>query len=161
MGTCCYNTCQPHGPHRTDVPHVRTSPRCSTLHAFSDEGATPSPPKTLIHNVVKRQISWLSFLLDQRFRSNHDLVTWGFEQQRTPPLYSRYPNSRDDLDLCHLSSKLDSPDAFEDLTSPLPYTVTRIKPRTPFLDPTAHRNLTLLPQSFCHPFYPFVRLLRD
>jgi hypothetical protein len=66
-------------PHLTDVTRVRTSPRCSTLHDFSDQGATPSPSETPIHDVARHQISWLSFLLDRRFRLNHDLVTRGFE----------------------------------------------------------------------------------
>jgi hypothetical protein len=34
LGTYCYATCQPHAPHLTDVPRVRTSPRCSTLRDF-------------------------------------------------------------------------------------------------------------------------------
>jgi hypothetical protein len=34
LGTYCYATCQPRAPHLTDVPRVRTSPRCSTLRDF-------------------------------------------------------------------------------------------------------------------------------
>jgi hypothetical protein len=71
-------TCQPRGPHLTDVTRVRTSPRCSTLRDFSDQGATPSPSETPIHDVARHQISWLSFLLDRRFRSNRDFVIQGF-----------------------------------------------------------------------------------
>jgi hypothetical protein len=89
-------TYQPHGPHLTDVTHVRPSPRHSTLHEFNDQGATPSPFETPIHDVERHQISWLSFLLDRRFRSNRDLETWGSIAQRSPPLRSQYPNSRDD-----------------------------------------------------------------
>jgi hypothetical protein len=39
--------------------------------------------------------------------------------------------------------------------------LTRVKPHAPFLDLTAHDKSTLLPRSFCHPFYPSVRLPRD
>jgi hypothetical protein len=85
-------TYQPCGPHLMDVTRVRTSPRCSTLLDFSDQGETPSPSETPIHDVVRRQISWLSFLLDRWFRSNHDFMIQGFEVQRTPPPSSRYPS---------------------------------------------------------------------
>jgi hypothetical protein len=53
------------------------------------------------------------------------------------------------------------PNAFGTLIGPLSSTVMKFKPRAPFLDPTAHGKSTLLPRSFCHPFYPYVRLPRD
>jgi hypothetical protein len=87
-------TYQPCGPHLIDVTRVCTSPRRLALHDFSDQGATPSPSETLIHDVARRQISWLSFLLDRCFRLNHDFVIRGFEVQRTLPPSSRYPSSR-------------------------------------------------------------------
>jgi hypothetical protein len=87
-------TYQPRGPHLTDVKCLHTSPRCSTLHNFSDQGATPSPSETSIHDVARHQIPQLSFLLDRWFKSNRDLVTRGFKEKRTLPPISRYLNSR-------------------------------------------------------------------
>jgi hypothetical protein len=81
-------TYQPHGPHLDVVTRIHMSPQFLALHDFSDQGATHSPSKTSIHDVLRCQISWLSFLLDRWFRSNHDLVTQGFEMQRTLPPHS-------------------------------------------------------------------------
>jgi hypothetical protein len=52
LGTCCYATCQPRGPHLTDVPRVRTSPRRSALHDFCSRKeilSTPNPRYAIPH----------------------------------------------------------------------------------------------------------------
>jgi hypothetical protein len=80
------------------VPPIRRATcshesRCSALHDFSDQSAAPSPPEPLIHDVARCQISWLSFLLDRRFRLHRDLATQDSVEKRPPPPSSRYPTS--------------------------------------------------------------------
>jgi hypothetical protein len=110
-GVFCYATCQLCDP---PIRHATCShePRFSVLRDFHSRKEVPPNPKPPIRDISKHQISWLSFLLDQQFRSHHDLTTWDFVEKRPPPPSSWYPNSRDNPDPYHLSSKMDAPDLF-------------------------------------------------
>jgi hypothetical protein len=54
LGACCYATCQPRGPHLTDVPRVRTSPRCSTLRDFCSRKEILSTFEPPIRDTTRR-----------------------------------------------------------------------------------------------------------
>jgi hypothetical protein len=54
LGACCYATCQPRGPHLTDVPRVRTSPRCSALRDFCSRKEILSTFEPPIRDTTRR-----------------------------------------------------------------------------------------------------------
>jgi hypothetical protein len=99
LGTCCYATCQPRGPHLTDVPRVRTSPRCSALRDFAVEKKFFQPPNPRYAIPTK--------VLIQRFSHDLDPMVWiSFPAPRNSglretknlvcPPNSRTPNLRND-----------------------------------------------------------------